>query len=162
MFVQGLAPLLSIDYRFLSARWPRSNTLTLYQLLVSGYNSRAIVREILRQGSYIYGYSIVSSKESFYIFGGVGDGFKGSNVIARFQTTTKQWKKLGELKQPRSGLGVIKLEDEFIVFGGEDKKKTERCSMNGDSIQCVTVGFEYDDYWFYPELMSVPQSYCST
>ena len=82
------------------------------------------------------------------------------NIIARFETLTKQWEKLGELNQARHGHGVIFQKGDFIVVGGRDTKKTERCSLHGNSIQCTNVDPELDDYAFYPEMMLVPENYC--
>ena len=116
------------------------------------------VWEIFPQASYIWGYSIVAFEKSFIIFGGWKGDF--SNIIARFDTTTRQWKKLGELNQARRDHGVIIQNGEFIVVGGRDTKKTERCSLNGDSIQCTSVDPELSSYVYYPVMMLVPENYC--
>ena len=87
-----------------------------------------------------------------------------SNIIARFETSTRQWKKLGELNEARLGHGVIAQKGEFIVVGGDgiidEGTKTERCSLSDDSIQCTSVDPELYDYFFYPEMMLVPENYC--
>ena len=104
------------------------------------------------------------------IFGGFTNeswvGFNISNVIASFDTTTKQWNKLGELNQARYGHGVILHQGQFIVAGGwgfilfVNERGTERCTLKGDSIQCKTVDPELEDYKFYPEMISVRENFC--
>ena len=82
-------------------------------------------------------------------------------MIARFETSTKQWQKLGELNQARHGHGVIIHQGEFVVVGGGvGTKKTESCALNGDSIQCVAVEPRLNLHDTYPEVMSVPESFC--
>ena len=102
---------------------------------------------------------IVAFGSSFYLFGGYDGG--SIKTIAGFDTNTKQWKKLGYLNQGRRGHGLIVHQGQFIVVGGyKGSLATERCILKGDSIQCTTDGPELDDYYFYPELMSVPENYC--
>ena len=95
----------------------------------------------------------------FYIFGGVtNDG--NSNVIASFETSTRQWKKLGYLNEARFGHGVAIQQGEFIVVGGYSKFVTERCILNDDSIHCTTTKPQLQYYEYYPEMMSVSENYC--
>ena len=111
-------------------------------------------------------YSIVALKNSFYIFGGeVGPLiFTATNEIARFSTVTKQWKKLGMMNSYRYGHGVYVQRDEFVVLGGADSSfspaGTERCKLNGDSINCTTVDPKLNMYIYYPETARVPADYC--
>ena len=99
-------------------------------------------------------------QSSFYIFGGE-DEQETLNAIASFDTVTKKWKKLGELKHGRYAHGVIIQAGEFVVVGGTGSISTERCILNGESIKCTTVDPELENYNFYPEMMSVPENYCS-
>ena len=115
--------------------------------------SRMTYKEIFHPGSYILDYSIVALETSFYIFGG-----DWSNVIASFSTTSMEWRKLGYLNKARNGHGVIIHQGEFIIVGGY--ADTERCILNGDSVQCSTVDPELEGYYYYPEMMSVPENFC--
>ena len=94
-------------------------------------------------------------RASFYTFGGHTGSY--SNVIASFDTATKQWKKLGKLNQARQGHAVIVHQGHFIVVGGRYSRGTERCTLKGNLIQCTTVGPELEYYNSYPEMMSVPE-----
>ena len=85
------------------------------------------------------------------------------NVIAAFDTTKKQWDKIGKLNQARSGHGVIVHQGQFIVVGGGFLSApigTERCKLKDDSMKCTTVDPELKGYRFYPEMMSVPGNFC--
>ena len=108
------------------------------------------------------GYAIVALNSSFYTFGG-WEGYRygySLSEISVFDTSTKQWKMLGELNQPRHGHGVFINQDQFIVVGGEDSLGTERCILEGDSIQCKTVDPEIENFMNYPKMMSVHQDFC--
>ena len=79
--------------------------------------------KIFRQASkYFYSYAILAFDKSFFLFGGFNGGARvDSNVIASFDTETKQWKKLGEMNQDRSGHGVIAHNGHFVVVGGRGR-----------------------------------------
>ena len=84
-----------------------------------------------------------------------------SNIIAAFDTTTKQWNKLGELNQARHGHGVILHQGQFIVVGSySDEAVTEQCTLKGDSVVCTPVSSEHEVYWFQPNMMSVTENFC--
>ena len=98
---------------------------------------------------------------SFYTFGGYTDNF--SNVIASFDTSTKIWKKLGKLNQARRGHGVIVHQGQFIVVGGySGSLGTERCILKDNSIRCETVEPKLEQYYWYPEMLSVTDNFCRT
>ena len=101
--------------------------------------------------------------QSFYIFGGdLGSSVKGSgNTIAAFSTTTKEWKKLGEMNRSRYAHGVFIQEGDFIVVGGYGGTYgTERCILNEEEISCTLIDPELDEYCYYPEMMAVGPNYC--
>ena len=108
-------------------------------------------------------------KSSFIIFGGYdGSWTDDTKRIAAFDTTSKQWKRLGQLNQARRGHGVIDHQGQFIVVGGETTGSlknsafsTERCIWKNDYIKCKTVDPELEEYISYPEMMSVPENFCS-
>ena len=114
----------------------------------------------VHSGCSIHSYSIVALADSFYIFGGLSHGTK-SSTIAAFSTVTKEWKKLGELKQARYYHGVIIQNGDFVVVGGNDGQLgTERCILSEDTITCTVIDPVLDHYYYYPEMMSVPPNYC--
>ena len=97
-------------------------------------------------------------KSTFYVFGG-SNGSRQSNVIASFDTTTKQWKKLGELNEARSDHGVTFHQGQFIVVGSViGISPVERCTLSGDSIKCTTVEPELRNCDL--ALMLVTEDYC--
>ena len=89
-----------------------------------------------------------------------------SDIVASFDTKSRQWKKLGHLNQARYGNGVIVRQGQFVVVGGignsnsEKLRSTERCYFENESIQCTTTEPVLDVYYQYPELMLVPEDYC--
>lgn len=83
-----------------------------------------------------------------------------TQTIAAFNTITKKWKKVGKLNEARTGHGVIMNKGNFIIVGGMDYKKTERCTLEGQSIHCKLINPGLDYYMGYPEMMIVPSDYC--
>ena len=93
------------------------------------------------------------------MFGGFGKTKTGNyykSKIVRFDPIKNSWTTLGYLKVARAGLGVIKVDNEFIVVGGGQVRKTETCKLNEQSMMICTkrepplVKFEH-----YPELMLI-------
>ena len=82
------------------------------------------------------------------------------STIARFDPIENSWTKLGNLKVSRRGHGVIQVDNEFIVVGGNqdgDKNEaTESCKLNGQSMICTTRYPKLTDFGFYPELLFTP------
>ena len=110
--------------------------------------------------------SIVALGNTFYIFGGLKSEEESHDKIVAFDTKTKEWNNVGELKHARSGHGVIIQTNAFVVVGGMSDEKTltnlntERCTIKGNSIVCSVVDPELYEYVFFPELIHVPQDYC--
>ena len=81
---------------------------------------------------------------------------KYQSTIARFDPIENSWTKLGDLKVARYGHGVIQVDNEFIVVGGEPKigsVMTESCKLNGQSMTCTTREPQLLKFAWYPELM---------
>ena len=110
----------------------------------------------------IYRFSIVALKSSFYTFGGNKSDNKSTSLIAKFDTITEKWKKLGVLNQNRKSHSVFIHQGDFVVVGGLHYKaiSNERCTMDGDKIMCTEFQPELEGYGYYPQMMSVSQSYC--
>ena len=89
--------------------------------------------------------------------------------IAAFSTITKRWKRIGELKYAREGHGVFIQQETFVVVGGKQngydveihEKKTERCTLVDDVVECLAVDPVLRYYWSYPEMIRVPYDYCT-
>ena len=84
--------------------------------------------------SYIYGHAAVSKGGDFYVIGGLTDN-SNTATIARYNTNTDTWTRLGDLVNARSYHDAIWSQD-FLFVAGYDKM-SERCSLNGDSVVCV-------------------------
>ena len=82
------------------------------------------------------------------------------STIARFDPIENSWTKLGNLKVPRRGHGVIQVDNEFVVLGGirygHKDEPTESCKLNGQSITCSTREPKLYNFAYYPELMLIP------
>ena len=61
----------------------------------------------------IYHYSTTHTPDAVFIIGGHWTG----NIVAEFKEN--QWRRLADLKQPRSRHGSIMLGDQTIIFGGK-------------------------------------------
>ena len=104
-----------------------------------------------RQGPCIADYAMIAIGDLFYILGGITEltasyEYTTSSTIATFSTTTREWKKVGELNKKRYGHLVLPLNGEIVVVGGGD---TERCIFDENSmIECTEV---------QPYLRAVPE-----
>ena len=96
----------------------------------------------------IHAFSILTVGKKFILFGGIGtyqnNKSEFQKAIAQFDPVQDSWTKLGDLKVARLGHGVIQLDNDFIVIGGnsQDSKinipvPTETCELNGESIICT-------------------------
>ena len=58
----------------------------------------------------------------------------------------------------RKGHGVIPVDNEFIVVGGNfiDAVPTESCKLNGQSMICTTREPQLSKFTLYAELMLIP------
>ena len=123
--------------------------------------------KIFRQAKVISRYSIIALEDSFYIFGGQVTlrSWTGTKTVASFSTITKEWKKLGNLKEARLEHEVFVHQGEFVIVGGDfewgeaDEMTTERCELNNDEIRCKAIEpklFNVNN----PVMMSVPHDYC--
>ena len=78
------------------------------------------------------GYAIIHFQNGFILFGGLLSQTAGFATIARLDLATSSWTKLGDLKTARDGHGVIFNGEAFLVVGGRDEKKTEKCTLSGN------------------------------
>ena len=98
-------------------------------------------------------------------------------TVGRFDPIENRWTRLGYLKVPRSGHGVIRVDNEFIVVGGWKEPDanmqlyaaypsyddmtyndvlTESCKLSGQAIICTTRKPQLSVFADYPELMLMP------
>ena len=83
-----------------------------------------------------------------------------TEIVAAFNTLTRNWRKVGQLQEARHGLGVILNKGKFIVVGGSyGQSEIERCSFKDELIHCELVGAVLQDF-VHPEVMRVPFNYC--
>ena len=80
------------------------------------------------------------------------------STIARFDPIENSWTKLGNLQVNRRGHGVIQVDNEFIVVGGDVKRKSESCKLNRQSMKmkCTPRQPDLTKFKNYPELMLIP------
>ena len=90
---------------------------------------------------------------------------KRTKTIARFDPIQNSWTKLGSLEVGRSAHGVIQVDNEFIVVGGDrvivvvngnEGEPTESCKLIGQSMTCTTREPQLSKFSNYPELMLFP------
>ena len=82
------------------------------------------------------------------------------STIARFDPIENSWTPLGNLNVARYAHGVIQVDNEFIVVGGnrsgDEDEPTESCKLNGQSMTCTTREPRLSWFSYYPELMLFP------
>ena len=88
-----------------------------------------------------------------------------SDTIGRFDITMRKWSKAGHLVIGRDGHNVIYDGQFMLVIGGGSKPldnamMTEKCSVSGGQVTCVTQTPELTGYRDYPEVFLVPAGFC--
>ena len=101
-------------------------------------------------------YQIVSLSESFIIFGGFDEKRNISiSTIAKFELAKNVWIELGNLQFSRSGFGVTTVQQLFLVVGGQERKRTEMCTVTGDKIHCKSREPTLYKVQHYPAMMVI-------
>ena len=105
-------------------------------------------------------YQILPLSGDFIIFGGFDETTHSAvSIIAKFDPTKNVWTKLGNLQFSRHAFGAIETQKQFLVMGGEDKKRTEMCTLTGESIKCKSREPTLNNFKLYPALMVVETDY---
>ena len=85
-----------------------------------------------------------------------------NGVIARL-SAHGHWIISGQLKTPRYGHNVIFDGELMIVVGGASSNmKTEICEIDDGAVMCSEQNPVLTNYYYYPELLLVPDNYCAT
>ena len=101
-------------------------------------------------------YAVVYHNLAFYYFG----GYQDSKTIAKLDSQTYEWTKVGELNQGRYSHAVIQLDNSFLCIGGYGLQKTERCELKNSTVTCESQAPELQDYRQNPELFLVSDDFC--
>ena len=117
----------------------------------------------------IHSYAVLHYDNAFLLFGGTTEGCQqyhhcSTNVIAKLDTVTTQWNKVGELKYSRSEHGVIFDGNRFLAVGGigdYGDLMSEICTPSEEGITCVDDFPYLPLYVDYPELLLVPDDFCA-
>ena len=64
-------------------------------------------------------------------------------------------------RTPRDYHGVIFAGKAFLVIGGEDVKRTEKCTWDGQFVTCRKEFMELESFYSYPELFPVNDDFCN-
>ena len=107
-------------------------------------------------------YAVVHYEGSFIYFGGWDFWNTDGAVIAKFDSTTRQWSHIGSLREGRTGHGAIFDGTDFLIVGGSDRYYTENCSLfdNDSAMGCREQEPILNKYSDYPELFLVPGNFC--
>ena len=116
----------------------------------------------LQNANEISSFAVVFFDSGFYYFGGYTKFPNAYNfgVIARLDSNSFQWSKIGQLNKGRSGHNAILIGDEFLIVGGYGTRDTEKCKYNDGEMVCSAQSPTLDDYGFFPELFAVPDDFC--
>ena len=100
----------------------------------------------------IRNFAIVAIDETFLIFGGLTKD-RGvvvpTNVIASFNTRSRKWQRIGEMKEARYGHGVILHQGKYIVVGGRGHRLILAKSQNGQHFFPVKVNIQLSLLCFF-------------
>ena len=96
----------------------------------------------------------------FILFGGRSTSPVG--VIARLDSGTTSWSKLGELRSSRYQHNVIYDGEVFMVIGGNNSNlKSEKCSLSRSTMTCTEQAPALTSYMLTPALVMVPEDFCT-
>ena len=105
-------------------------------------------------------YQILPLFGDFIVFGGFDET---SNIavttIAKFEPIENIWAKLGNMQFSRYGFGAIEIQKQFLIMGGEGKKRTETCILTGESIKCKSREPSLNNFLYYPAMMVIETEY---
>ena len=126
-------------------------------------------------------YAVVHHQDAFYLFGGMIASTEFSNTIARLDTRTAKWSKVGfptensklkkcfytkpkagTLKYGRNGHGAVLLGEKVLIIGGYvggGPVNNEVCSFNDTTMACVEQSTALTHYAYYPELFLVAEDF---
>ena len=99
-------------------------------------------------------------RDAFYVFGGWD--YHSSNIIARLETKHGNWTKVGKLNHARRGHNVIAVGDSVLLVGDYVETVNEKCTFENDLLKCVDQKLSLNEYFFWPELFLVPDSFCKS
>ena len=91
---------------------------------------------------------IIYLSDAFYVIGG-WSGRKES-TIGRFDLTTRQWTKSGDLVSGRRGHNVIYDGNYLLVIGGDGNLMSRKCSIENGQVACISQTPELNKYSGYP------------
>ena len=105
-------------------------------------------------------YQLISLSDAFIIFGGFDEKKNVSvSTIAKFEPTKNIWTKLGNLQFSRHGFGAIEIQKQFLILGGEGKKRTEICVITGEKVKCKSREPTLNNFIYYPAMMIIETEY---
>ena len=107
----------------------------------------------------IFNYGVVFHAGNFYYFGGhenySGTGFSS---ILGLNAASWTWSSVGEMNSGRYGLGVIQVENSFMVLGGTGTKQNEVCVLNNERFTCEETNSSLS-YYYLPFVFLVSDNY---
>ena len=105
---------------------------------------------------------VVYFDAGFFYFGGSTQTSELGSSIARLDSKTWEWLKIGDITQARMG-HVIEIHGQFLVIGGYYRFQavsTQKCTYSNGKMKCTAQLPELAEYDIYPELFHVPDDFC--
>lgn len=109
-----------------------------------------------------HGYAVVYDAGNFYYFSGEGI----HNIILRLNADSWTWSRAGALTKTRRGHAVVKVDNTYMVIGGEGHGVAghpEACLLNDDKFTCEEKSSKYaqqmKEYKWYPSVFLVSDDY---
>ena len=81
-------------------------------------------------------------------------------TVGRLDIETRKWTNSGSLVTGRYGHNAIYDGQYVLVVGGTGTDKTEKCTISNKQVTCSSQSPELNDYFKYPEVFLVSESYC--
>ena len=118
----------------------------------------------------IMDFQIVARFGHFIVFGGLysyqradlSTALYETDVVAKFNPSSNQWGKMGNLQYDRHGFGVIEINKKFLLMGGQGNKPTELCEVKNETIVCTSREPTMAEFRYTPEMMIVKSDFASS
>ena len=115
-------------------------------------------------------FQIVARLGHFILIGGVysykradlSTVFYSTDVVAKFNPSSNQWTKMGNLQYNRHGFGIIDINKKLLVMGGQGNMPTEVCKVKNETIVCTSREPNMNEFRYTPEMMKVTSDYANS
>ena len=102
-------------------------------------------------------YAVIFNAGNFYYFGG-SLGYP-DNTIRSLSAATWTWSEVGRLNAARYGHGVILVDNNFMIVGGNGNQPNEACHLNNGQFICEQKTSRLTNFYGSQILFRVSENY---